>query len=35
LAKGQAEIDRKPTALIASLGRTDAVEAALTGDVPP
>ena len=35
LAKGQAEIDRKLTALIASLGKTDAVEAALAGDIPP
>ena len=35
LAKGQAEIDRKLTALIASLGKTDAVEASLAGRIPP
>lgn len=35
LAKGQAEIDRKLTALIASLGKTSAVEASLAGQIPP
>ena len=33
LEKGQAEIDRKLTALIASLNKTDAVEAALEGRI--
>ena len=35
LAKSQAEIDRKLTALIASLGKTDTVEASLAGQIPP
>jgi len=35
LQRGVSEIDRKLTALIASLGRTDALEAALAGDIPP
>ena len=35
LQRGVSEIDRKLTALIASLGSTDTVEAALAGDIPP
>ncbi len=35
LQRGVSEIDRKLTALIASLDKTDTVEAALAGDIPP
>lgn len=35
LQRGVSEIDRKLTALIVSLDRTDTLEAALAGDIPP